>query len=94
MIPVGITELVNKGWLTPMQFIEKITINPARVLNSDKGTLANGSLADITIIDPNARYTIEEEAIASKSKNTPFIGKQVNGRIKYTIVNGKIVYKD
>jgi dihydroorotase len=94
MIPLGITELVNKGWLTPMEFIEKITMNPAKVLNINKGTLAIGSLADITIIDPNARYTIEEDAIASKSKNTPFIGKQVNGRIKYTIVNGKIVYKD
>ncbi len=94
MIPLSITELVKKGWLTPTQFVKKITYNPAKILGIDKGTLSPGSIADVTIIDPDAEYVFKEEDIASKSKNTPFIGKTVNGRIKYTIVNGKIVYRD
>ena len=94
LIPIGITELVHKGWLSPMQFVEKITLNPAKILNIDKGTLAVGSIADITIINPDVAYRMNEQDIVSKSKNTPFIGKEVQGRIKYTIVYGKIVYKD
>jgi len=93
MIPLTITELVNQGYLTKSMMVEKISVNPAKILGIDKGHLAKGAIADITIVDPNETYLINREDIASKSKNTPFIGKEVSGRIKYTIVNGEVVYQ-
>lgn len=86
------TELVNKGILTPLQMAEKMSYNPAQIINSDKGTLLVGRAADITIIDPNDEYVIDSSQFASKGKNTPFNGKKVKGRVVYTIVSGKIVY--
>ncbi len=94
MIPLGITELVEQGWLTPTEFVEKISYNPAKILHIDKGSLTVGKMADIAIINPDEEYVFTEADIKSKSKNTPFIGKKLKGRIKYTLVNGKIVYKD
>lgn len=91
-LAVSITELVEEGWLTPMELIEKLTINPARVLGIDKGDISVGKTADITIIDPSAEYKIDTESFLSKSKNSPFHGKLVKGRVEYTLVNGEIVY--
>ena len=51
-------------------------------------------MADITIFDPNERYTYTKDMIVSKSKNSPFIGKELKGKVKYTIVNGKVVYAE
>lgn len=93
MIPLTITELVNKAYLTKSTMVEKISLNPAKILGIDKGHLSVGAVADITIVDPKEVYTISLEDIASKSKNTPFIGKEVSGRVKYTLVNGQVVYK-
>lgn len=87
------TELVDKGILTPMQMAEKMSYNPARILGlSDKGSIAEGKAADIVIFDPKAAWTIDRNAFASKGKNTPFHGKKVKGQVKYTLVDGKIVY--
>lgn len=91
-IPLGITELVNKGIITKEAFVEKLTANPAKILGSNRGGLAVKDIADITIIDPTEIYKIEDD-FASMSKNTPFIGREVQGRVKYTIVSGKIVYQ-
>jgi dihydroorotase len=87
------TELVEPGFLTPMQMVEKMSYNPAKVLGIAKGTLAVGKTADIVIADPNERYRIDKEEFASKGKNTPFHGKEVVGKVKITIVEGKIVYQ-
>lgn len=86
------TELVEKGILTPMQMVEKMSYNPARITGIDRGTLLPGSVADITIMDPAQEYVIDSTTFASKGKNTPFDGRKVKGRVIYTIVNGKIVY--
>lgn len=88
------TELVHTGYLTPMQMVEKLSKNPAAILNIEKGSLKPGYAADIVIADPNEEYVIDVKEFASKGKNTPFSGKTVKGRIKYTLVNGKVVYKD
>lgn len=93
-LPLGITELVEKGWLTPMQLIEKMTINPAKMLGIEKGTLEPGKMADITIVDPEERYQIDVTQFASKSKNSPFHGYEVKGRVKTTIVDGEIVMEN
>lgn len=89
---ISYTQLVEGGVLTPMQLIEKMSSNPAKLMGIDKGTLAKGKVADIAIIDPNEEYAINPDEFVSKSKNTPFAGTLVKGRVDYTIVNGKVVY--
>ncbi|HZK57363.1 MAG TPA: dihydroorotase [Clostridia bacterium] len=91
-LPIAITELVDGGWLTPMELIEKLTTNPARILGIDKGDISVGKIADITIINPSVEYRIDSEDFVSKSKNSPFHNRLVRGRVEYTIVDGEIVY--
>ncbi|WP_310605007.1 dihydroorotase [Anaerosporobacter sp.] len=88
-----VTELVNTGYLTPRQLVEKMSFNPAKVLGINKGTLQEGAIADIVIANPKEEYIIDTKDFASKGKNTPFQGKTVCGKILYTIVGGQVVYK-
>ncbi len=87
-------KLVEDKILTISQVIEKLTINPANIVNSDKGTLKKNKVADITIFDPKEEYIIDKNNFYSKGKNTPFQDWKVRGKVKYTIVSGKIVYKN
>lgn len=87
-----VTELVEQGYLTKMQLVEKMSYNPARVLGIDKGQLAKGKAADIVIADFDESYAIDVSKFASKGTNTPFDGKQVKGRIYMTLVDGNVVY--
>ncbi|BCJ95796.1 dihydroorotase [Anaerocolumna cellulosilytica] len=89
-----ITELVQEGYLTPMQLVEKMSLNPAKVLGIDKGSLAVGKVADVVIADPHETYVIDVNAFVSMGKNTPFHGKRVSGKVKFTIVDGEIVYQE
>ena len=91
-VSLTITELVDKGVLTPLQMAERMSYKPAQIINSDKGTLLPGRAADITIIDPNEEYVIDSTLFASMGKNTPFNGKTVKGRVRYTMSDGKVVY--
>jgi dihydroorotase len=86
------TELVLPGYLTPMEMVEKMSWNPAKILGIKKGTLEEGRMADITVFDPSAAYAIDKNKFASKGRNTPFDGREVQGRIKATVVKGKVVY--
>lgn len=88
-----ITNLVRPGYLTPMQMAERMSMTPAKILKVDRGTLGVGKAADITIIDPEAHYTIDASTFVSKGHNTPFNGKEVYGKVVYTIVDGNVVYK-
>lgn len=90
---LGYTELVEKGYLSLSQLVEKMSVNPAKVLNIDKGNLAVGKTADIAIADIDNEYNIDSSKFASKGHNTPFDGKTVRGCIVMTIVDGKIVYR-
>lgn len=90
---LGYTELVDKGVLTLSQLVEKMSVNPAKVLGIDRGNLAPGKAADIVIADITKEYEIDSSKFVSKGKNTPFDGKKVKGRVITTIVDGKIVYK-
>ena len=88
------TELVKPGILTPMQMAEKMSYNPAKVLGLKKGTVAEGSHADLTIFDPEYEWVIDPEEFLSKGKNTPFGGKKVIGKVMATIVDGEIAYRE
>lgn len=91
-VSLTISELVLKGRLTPLEMAEKMSYNPAKILGLKKGQLTIGHDADITIIDPAKSYTIDKETFLSKGRNTPFHGRKVNGQVKATIYQGKIVY--
>ncbi|MFV0527156.1 MAG: dihydroorotase [Lachnospiraceae bacterium] len=92
-VSLTISELVDKGIITPLEMAEKMSYNPSRILNIARGTLAEGAIADVTIIDPKAAYTIDKNKFVSKGKNTPFHGRPVKGRVLYTICEGKVVYQ-
>lgn len=93
-LALTITELVDKGYLTMRQLVEKMSYNPAKVIGIDRGTLEVGKVADITVFDPNASYVIDSKNFVSMGKNTPFNGKKVKGVVKYTIVSGNVVYEN
>ena len=90
---LAVTHLVKKGYLTPMQLVERMSTNPCRILGVPGGNLAEGMPADITIADMDSEYQIDKNTFLSKGKNTPFDGAVVNGRVYYTIVGGNIVYQ-
>ena len=87
------TKLVEPGHLTWPQAIEKMTINPARVLGLEKGTLAIGAEADVTIIDPDRVWNVDAKKFASKSSNSPFGGWKLKGRAETVIVGGRVKYR-
>lgn len=89
---LAVTELVEQGYLTKMQLVEKMSYNPAKVIGIEKGSLAVGKTADLVIADFEEGYTIDVDSFVSKGKNTPFHGKKVKGRIQKTFVGGKLVY--
>lgn len=94
MASLTYTELVDTGILTPMQMAEKTSYNPAKILGlEDKGTVAEGKTADLVIFDPKREYTIDKHTFLSKGKNTPFHGRKVKGEVRYTFVDGKLVYE-
>ena len=90
-LSLGITSLVKRGYLTMMQLLEKMTVNPARLYKFDCGTLEEGKAADIVIFAPDEVRTVE--SFESKAENSPFLGAQLYGKVKYTICDGKVVYR-
>lgn len=87
------TGLVLTGILTPMQMVEKMSYNPAKIAGIDRGTLLTGRPADIIIVNVDDEIVIDRNNFISKGHNTPFDGYKVKGIVEYTIVGGKIVYK-
>lgn len=92
-LPAIITNLIDKGLLTEMDMVRLTSYNPAKLLKIDRGEIAEGKIADLTIYNPNEEYIYTKDMIVSKSKNTPFIGKKLKGKVEYTIVSGNVVYK-
>jgi len=92
--PVCYTELVASGIITLPQLIAKLTTGPADVLGIKNYSLAYGNAADLTVLDPDEEYVIDKETFKSKARNTPFDGRKVRGKVKMTIVGGRIVYND
>jgi dihydroorotase len=86
--------LVREGVLKPLRFVEVFSTAPARVIpDFEGGSLREGKAADITVLDPEARWILDEEALRSKSHNSPLLGHELIGRPVMTIVGGEIVYE-
>ncbi|MBA4016047.1 MAG: dihydroorotase [Pirellula sp.] len=92
-LPLTISQLIEPGHLTWSQAVKKLTINPARILGVDKGTLKPGADADVTIIDPNLEWTCDPQQFRSKSKNSPFAGWEFTGRAVMTLVGGRTAFR-
>lgn len=90
-LPLAVTELVMKNRLSMIHMLSKFTSNPARYYKLNKGNIQVGKPADVCIFDPNQEYIVE--GFKSKSSNSPFLGRSLYGKVKYTIVGGNIVYK-
>ncbi len=87
------TELVKTGILTMKQLVEKMSVNPAKILKIDSGCIGEGRIADLVVADLKEEYIVDKNVFYSKGKNTPFHGRKVTGRVLYTLTAGKIVYE-
>jgi dihydroorotase len=91
-VPLALDRLVHRGLLSLSRLVELLSVNPARIVRRPGGSLAPGSVADITILAPDARVTIRAVALRSKSKNTPFDGWELRGAAAATVVGGRTVF--
>jgi dihydroorotase len=87
-----VLELVRTAGLSPADFVRRMTTGPAAAFGLRGGTLAEGRLADVTVIDPEAAWTCVPAGLRSRSRNTPFAGRPMRGRATLTVVGGRIVY--
>ena len=91
-LALGITSLVKENHLSLMHLLEKMTINPAKLYNLNRGFIEEGAIADIVIFNEDEEWIVKD--FDSKSENSPFVGEKLSGKVKYTISEGKIVYTD
>lgn len=87
-------ELVRQGIISPLRLVELMAVNPARILRVEGGSLTPGTRADLTVIDPEKSFVFTADAILSKSRNSPFIGRSFTGKAVMTILGGAITYRD
>lgn len=93
-LAVGITCLVKRGLLSFEKLVEKMSVNPARILGINAGTLAVGAPADIALVDLDEEWVVDIDRLHGKSKNTPFKGRRLCGKVKKTILGGKVVFDE
>jgi dihydroorotase len=94
LLPVTLTRLYHTGKLPVSKIVRMMCVNPRRILGIGGGGIEAGSAADIAVFDLNENWTVEPGKLRSKSKNTCFKGMRLKGRVKYTLVNGEVVYED
>jgi len=90
---LAITELVEPGLLSLADLVNRMSVMPARIFNLTGGTLAPGAAGDVVVIDPEAQWVVRPEDFYSKSRNTPFAGRELRGRAEVTIVRGQVVFE-
>ena len=93
-IGVLMTDLVHTGKLPLETLIERMTYAPARVFQLHAGTLREGGPADVTVIDPNLVWTVDEKKFYTRGSHSPFVGRELTGKAVLTVVDGQIVMKD
>jgi len=94
LLPVTITHLVAPGTITLSRAIELLSVNPARILGLRGGTLADGAPADVAVFDPGRRWRVAEDWFRSKSRNSPFIGHVLTGKVVLTIRDGETAFRE
>ena len=92
-LALTLTPLVKPGHITIEHAVRLLSLGGAQVCNLDAGHLYPGAQADVTVFDPNAEWTVGPDSFASKSCNSPFIGHVLQGRVMFTVCNGKVVYR-
>ncbi|MCI5181238.1 MAG: dihydroorotase [Candidatus Electrothrix sp. AW1] len=85
--------LVREGVINEQRLVELLSVQPAQILGVEGGTLSVGARADVTVIDPELRFTYTEEQVVSKSRNSPFLGEKLQGRAVYTVMGGRITHR-
>ena len=93
-LALALTGLYHSGLLPLSRVLALMSAVPAALLGLDKGTLSVGCDADLVIFDPDQEWTIDKNQFASKGRNTPFHGRTVRGKVKYTISQGTIIYQE
>ncbi len=88
-----LTRVVGEGVIDLPTMVERMSCHPARAFSLPGGTLAEGSVADVTVFDPEAVWVVDPTRFRSKSRNTPFKGWELKGRARYTVVDGRIVFE-
>ncbi len=91
---ICLTYLVHKNILKPSELVARMSWMPAKVLGLRKGTLSVGADADVTLINPEKKWTLRSEELESRSRNSPFIGWEFKGRAEMTLVGGHVMMKD
>jgi len=89
LLPLS-SSLVREGLISPLKLLELLITNPAKVIGIEPPTLRRGEKAEIVLFDPEEEYLVTEDFIQSKSKNTPFLGKTIKGRVKKVIIEDKV----
>jgi dihydroorotase len=92
-LSVSVTELIDKEMLTWNELVRKMSLNPAKILGIDKGTLGQGKDADIVVVSADKEWVVKKEEFVSQSKNSAFIGRKLKGVVECTIYKGKVIYK-
>jgi dihydroorotase len=90
---LAVSELVETGLLTLPELVARMSTLPARIFGLPGGTLSVGAPADVVVFDPKARWTVTPSTFFSKSRNTPFTGRELTGRAELTIVRGQVVFQ-
>jgi dihydroorotase len=93
-LSVNVTWLVASGIIDLKTLIERMSCAPARVFGLPGGTLRRGSPADVTVFDPDAAWTVDPSKFTSKGRNTPYAGRPLRGRARYTVVGGRLCHRD
>ena len=91
-ISMIVMELIDKQKMSWLDVISKLTVNPAEIIQEKTGSISPGTAANITLIAPGKKWTVTEDEIRSRSKNTPFLGKEIKGRVTNVIVRGSVKY--
>lgn len=91
-LPLCMEKLVKEQNMSMLEVLDKLTARPAAMYGLDRGKLCVGGCADLVIFDPDEKWVVK--GFCSKSQNSPFLGRELTGKVKYTICNGQVVYED
>ncbi|MCK5124940.1 MAG: dihydroorotase [candidate division Zixibacteria bacterium] len=91
---LAITELVEKGYLTLPDLLRKMSYNPAQIVGLTPNRLREGEVADLTVFNPEKSWIVKREKFKSKSKNSPFVGRKLKGKVMVTIMGGRVTFNN